>query len=233
MTKDRLRQALSAFVMWVVLASLWTADMLIIIMLLTRSDERRIRPTERIAWPKGLKRELMRRQDNTCVYCGYRRRATSLDIDHLTPVVRGGSNDRGNLQVVCRQCNQRKGLQTDEEFRARYSRLVPQQRLTPPRRRIPQNEFREETSRTTQVESVRQFRQTRFISKRDKVVSGCTVLGVAIAGIALFGLAYWGAEGFLLLLPPLLLGGLVGFGIWLRAYLTSAMIEDDDQMETP
>ena len=196
-------------------------------MLLTRRDERRIRPTERVAWAKGLKRELMRRQDNTCIYCGYGRRATSLDIDHMIPVARGGSNDPSNLQVICRPCNQRKGVQTDEEFRARYSRLVPQSRLTPPRRRIPQHEFREETKRTTEVDSARQFRQTRFISKSSKVNSGCTVTGVVVAVAVLFLLASWGAEGLLLLMPSMILGGAAGFGIWLRAYVTGAMLEDE------
>ena len=227
MTSTRFRKALSAFVTWVVLASLWVADELIRIMLLTRRDERRIRPTERIAWPKGLKRELMRRQDNTCTYCGYRRRAASLDIDHVIPVARGGSNDPSNLQVICRRCNQRKGVQTDEEFRARYSRLVPQRGLTPPRRRISQNEFREETRRTTEVDSTRQFRQTRFISKGSKVNSGCTGIGIGVAVVVLFLLASWGAEGYFLLIPSLILGGGTGFGIRLRAYVTGATIEDE------
>ena len=196
-------------------------------MLLTRRDERRIRPTERVAWPKGLKRELMRRQDNTCTYCGYRRRASSLDIDHVIPVARGGSNDPSNLQVICRPCNLRKGIQTDEEFRARYARLVPRSRMTPPHRRIPQHDFGEETKRTTEVDSARHFRRTRFISKSSKVRSGSTVLGGAVAVVVLFLLAAWGAEGFVLLMPSLILGGAVGFGVWLRAYVTGAMIKDE------
>ena len=166
--KVRLRQSISSVGTWIVLVSLWVADGLIWVMLRTRSNERRIQPTERISWPKGLKQQLMRRQDNTCVYCGHRRIARSLDIDHIVPAVRGGSNDISNLQVICSPCNQRKGDQTDEEFRTRYASLVPRGRLTPPRRRISQAEFRAETRSTSQVDSVQQFRQTRFISKRDK-----------------------------------------------------------------
>lgn len=132
---------------WVVIVALLMADWLIWVMLRTRSNERRIRPTKRVTWPNGLKQELMKRQDNTCGYCGYRRIARTLDIDHMIPAVRGGSNDVSNLQVICRPCNQRKGLQTDLEFRARYSRLVPATPLTPPQRRITQNEFKEETQR--------------------------------------------------------------------------------------
>ena len=84
--------------------ALAVADFLIMVMRATRKDERRIKATERINWRKGLKNELMRRQSNTCVYCGARRIARSMDIDHTTPIVRGGSNDDSNLQVICRPC---------------------------------------------------------------------------------------------------------------------------------
>ena len=210
---------------WVVIFALLIADWLIWVMLRTRSNERRIRPTRRVTWPKGLKQELMKRQDNTCVYCGYRRIARTLDIDHMIPAVRGGPNDVSNLQVICRPCNQRKGLQTDQEFRARYSRLVPAGPLTPPQRRIPQNEFKEETRRTSQAASAREFRRARYITPREKIVSGCFILGGIVFGIVLFGLAYIGAEGLLLLFPALALGGAVGLGIWLRAYITGATSE--------
>lgn len=224
---NRLRELGSTIVAWAVLASLWTADLLIKVMLATRSDERRIRPTERVTWPRDLKQRLMKRQGNTCVYCGHRRTARTLDIDHMIPVVRGGSNDPSNLQVICRPCNQRKGLQTDQEFRTRYRRLVPMRSLTVPRRRISQGEFREETRRTGQSEIAQQFRRTRFISKRSKVGSGCTILGIAVGAVVIFALASAGAEGYLLLLPSIVLGGGVGIGVWVRAYRTGAMIEDD------
>ena len=225
---NSLRKLGSSIVTWIVLVSLWTADLLIRVMLIIRSNERRIRPTERRTWPQGLKQQLMRRQDNTCVYCGYRRTPPSFDIDHMTPTVRGGSNDKSNLQVICRPCNQRKGLQTDQEFRRRYRRLVPLGPLTPPRRRISQREFREETRRTGQVESVQQFRRTRFISKRSKVSSGCLILGITVAAIVILSLDSAGVEGNLLLIPSLVLGGAAGIGVWLRAYTIGAMIEDGE-----
>ena len=223
-----MKNAVSFIAKWTILAALWLADALISVMLLTRSNERRIRPTERISWPRGLKRRLMRRQDNTCVYCGFQRRATSMDIDHITPVVRGGSNDESNLQVICRPCNLRKGIQTDEEFRSRYARLVPMKRSTPPRRRISQSEFSEETRLTSQTDSVRQFRRTRFISKREKVNGGCLILGLAIGGVVLVVLSSWGADGFLLLFPALVLGGGACSSVWYRAYVTGATIEGDE-----
>ena len=214
---------------WIVTVSLFVADWLIWVMLQTRSNERRVRPTKRVSWPKGLKQELMRLQDNTCVYCGFRRTARTLDIDHMIPAVRRGSNDTNNLQVICRPCNQRKGMQTDKEFRARYSRLVPATPLTPPNRRISQNEFRDETRRTSQSASVREFRKTRFITAREKIISGCFILGAGVSAVLLVGLAYLGAEGMLLLLPSVGLGAAVGFSVWLRAYMTGATSEDEDE----
>ena len=208
---------------WTVTIAFLAADWLIWVMLRTRSNERRIRPTRRVSWPKGLKRELMRRQNNTCVYCGSRRTARTLDIDHMIPAVRGGSNDPSNLQVICRPCNQRKGMQTDPEFRARYSRLVPAAPLTPPGRQVSQNEFREETQRTSQSSSVRAFRRTRFITAREKILSGCGILGLGVGVLVLFGLAYLGAEGMLLLLPAVVLGAAIGLGVLLRAHMTGAM----------
>ena len=98
----------------------------------------------------------------------------------------------------------------------------------PPQRRISQREFREETRRTGQVESVQQFRRTRFISKSSKVSSGCLVLGIAVAAIVIISLDSAGVEGNLLLIPSLVLGGAAGIGVWLRAYTIGVMIEDDE-----
>ena len=212
----------------VTLVSLWIADALLWVMLVTRSNERRYRPTKRVSWPKGLKRRLMRRQDNTCAYCGYRRIAASLDIDHMIPVVKGGSNDESNLQVICRSCNQRKGDQTDQEFRARYARLVPSTSLTPPNRRVSQSEFREETRLSLPTASAQQFRRSRFITKSEKVRTGSVIVGIVTAILALMVLSSLGAQAFFLLLPSLILGALAGGSVYYRGYVTSAMIEDDE-----
>ena len=213
---------------FITLVALLVADWLIWLMLRIRSDERRIRPTKRVTWPKGMKRRLMKRQDNTCAYCGRRRIARSFDIDHMIPVVRGGSNDMNNLQVLCRQCNQRKGIQTDAEFRARYARLVPATPLTPPSQPVSSAGFKAETRRTRQSADVQQFRETRFISPREKVVSGSLFLGVVTGVLLLLGLAQMGADGFVLLFPAVVLGATAGFGVWLRAYVTGAMERVDE-----
>ncbi len=224
---QHVQNILQVVLTWTALVSLWTADVLIRIMLIARSDERRVRPTERIPWPKGLKQDLMRRQQSTCAYCGHRQPAYAFEIDHMTPVVRGGSNDRDNLQVICRSCNMRKGIQTDQEFRSRYSRLIPSQPLTPPRRRVSQREFSAATQRTSQSDVVRKFRKSRFYTKREKILTGCLILAGVTGFIMLLIVSYLGVEGLPALLPPMILGAALALSIWLRAYKTGAMIEEE------
>ena len=212
---------------FVCMLTLSVADFIIEIMRLTRSNERTIRATERITWPKGLKRDLMRRQSNTCPYCGARKIMRTMDIDHMTPVVRGGSNDLKNLQVTCKPCNQRKGMMTDQEFRYRYQRLVPSRPLTAPATPVSQAAFRRETKATQQPESVREFRATKFISNRQKITSACLILGGATLVVFLLLWSTWfpNLDGTLLLIlsaiPALAFGG----GIHIRALFTG-MLED-------
>lgn len=61
---------------------------------------------------------------DSCVFCGIKRfevyqdRAVvaRLEVEHIVPVSRGGSNDTANLTVACRRCNRRKGTKTATEF---------------------------------------------------------------------------------------------------------------------
>lgn len=48
-----------------------------------------------------------------CAVCGS---ADRLEIDHKTPIIRGGSCELANLQALCNPCNRRKGRKTMEEF---------------------------------------------------------------------------------------------------------------------
>ena len=129
--------------------TLWLADITIDYILRRRQDERTIRPTKRITFPASLKRQLLLQQNRQCMYCGERKSIRTTDIDHKHPVVRGGKNEKANLQLLCKPCNQRKGMQTDGEFRERYARLLPKSRRgqgpTPPGQPIPQKAFRQLT----------------------------------------------------------------------------------------
>jgi 5-methylcytosine-specific restriction endonuclease McrA len=43
---------------------------------------------------------------------------TDLTVDHIVAKWRGGTNDRLNLQTMCRRHNEMKGAMTQEEFQA-------------------------------------------------------------------------------------------------------------------
>lgn len=49
-----------------------------------------------------------------CAYCGVCK--VPLEIEHIVPKSRGGSNRVSNLTLACHACNQRKGAHTAAEF---------------------------------------------------------------------------------------------------------------------
>lgn len=49
-----------------------------------------------------------------CVYCGAS--SQRLDIEHIVPLARGGSDDITNLTLACQGCNGKKGIKTAAEF---------------------------------------------------------------------------------------------------------------------
>lgn len=66
--------------------------------------------TERI-WkvPPVNRREVLRRDDRTCQYCGSRKHLT---LDHVIPRSRGGRHTWDNVVTACSACNARKGNRT-------------------------------------------------------------------------------------------------------------------------
>jgi 5-methylcytosine-specific restriction endonuclease McrA len=57
---------------------------------------------------------LLEKWQRTCAYCGAKN--VSLEVEHITPKSRGGTNRVSNLTLACRTCNQKKGSQTATEF---------------------------------------------------------------------------------------------------------------------
>lgn len=55
------------------------------------------------------RRHVFRRDENTCQYCGTRRPAEELTMDHVVPRSQGGHSSWKNCVVACRTCNRRKG----------------------------------------------------------------------------------------------------------------------------
>lgn len=59
------------------------------------------------------KREILRRDEYTCQYCGVR--TPYLTIDHIVPRRMGGLHSWENLVAACPACNHRKGGRTPEQ----------------------------------------------------------------------------------------------------------------------
>jgi 5-methylcytosine-specific restriction endonuclease McrA len=57
---------------------------------------------------------LLEKWDRTCAYCGAK--DTKLEIEHIQPRSKGGSNQVSNLCLACTPCNQKKGNQDIKDF---------------------------------------------------------------------------------------------------------------------
>jgi len=61
-----------------------------------------------------VKEYLLLKWGQRCAYC--EKRGLPLQVEHIIPKIRGGSNRVTNLTLACEQCNGKKGNQTAEEF---------------------------------------------------------------------------------------------------------------------
>jgi len=62
--------------------------------------------------PPVNRREVLRRDNYTCQYCGSHKHLT---LDHVIPVSRGGLHTWDNVVTACERCNQRKSDRTPIE----------------------------------------------------------------------------------------------------------------------
>ncbi len=62
---------------------------------------------------------LLEKWGRKCVYCDAEH--TPLEIDHIHPKSKGGSDRVSNLTIACHDCNQRKGNMPVEQFLAKHS----------------------------------------------------------------------------------------------------------------
>ena len=61
------------------------------------------------------RRNLCRRDQQRCQYCGRRQAADSLTIDHIIPRSQGGSTNWLNCVLACPACNRKKGGRTPDQ----------------------------------------------------------------------------------------------------------------------
>lgn len=58
--------------------------------------------------PEGLRTQIWKRAKGMCENCGSN---FALEIDHVIPFARGGTNDLWNLRLLCRNCNARSSIE--------------------------------------------------------------------------------------------------------------------------
>lgn len=61
-----------------------------------------------------IREYLLEKFGRQCAYC--RAKNIALELEHIVPKSRGGSNRVSNLAIACRACNEQKGNKTAEEF---------------------------------------------------------------------------------------------------------------------
>jgi len=61
-----------------------------------------------------IKEYLLKKWNRKCAYCG--KTNVPLEVDHIVPKSRGGTDRVSNLTIACNKCNQRKDNKTAEEF---------------------------------------------------------------------------------------------------------------------
>lgn len=57
----------------------------------------------------ALRFAILKRDNFTCRYCGMSAPTVRLEVDHVIPVARGGSDHEDNLVTACYSCNRGKG----------------------------------------------------------------------------------------------------------------------------
>ncbi|MBV6626074.1 MAG: HNH endonuclease [Rivularia sp. (in: Bacteria)] len=59
--------------------------------------------------PSSIRVCVLHRDKKKCVFCGRNSKQIQLEVDHIVPFSKGGSNDLSNLQTLCIDCNRGKG----------------------------------------------------------------------------------------------------------------------------
>ena len=205
---------------------LFVADRLIDIVLICTTNSRALPRTKRVRFNPEMRRAIRGRQRGRCMYCSVQLHRWNMHIDHIYPAEHGGSNDTDNLQALCSGCNQRKGVQTDEEFRARYRKILPLRGR--PRRVIEQSEFAAITAKTEQLESTRTRKRSVFKTQSQRVASGSLTLGVIACVSSFVALAMSPLSDIqvILLIAPIVIGISVSIALVKRARYTGKMTDD-------
>lgn len=66
--------------------------------------------------PTKLRKMVIERDGERCVYCDEDLTNSEIHLDHVIPESQGGPTNYENLQVTCRKCNLAKGVLSESEF---------------------------------------------------------------------------------------------------------------------
>lgn len=74
--------------------------------------------------PLSMRFQILERDSFTCRFCGRRAPETELEVDHVQPRSKGGSDDISNLVTACRDCNRGKGDRLIDLSRTDWNALM-------------------------------------------------------------------------------------------------------------
>lgn len=74
-------------------------------------------PKEKMIRRKGMKTKKRLEPGTRCVYCGTLLTKNNATIDHIIPLIQGGTHNRNNLAWCCMKCNRAKGGMSVEEWK--------------------------------------------------------------------------------------------------------------------
>jgi len=69
-----------------------------------------------------IREYLLNKWERTCAYCGVTN--TPLQVEHIHPKAKGGSNRISNLCLACDACNKKKGIQDVEQFLSKKPEIL-------------------------------------------------------------------------------------------------------------
>lgn len=73
--------------------------------------------TKRRSFGKKVREQVFAKTHGHCAYCGCELTLDKMQVDHIYPFEKGGSNELDNLFPACWLCNYRKKAFTVDEFR--------------------------------------------------------------------------------------------------------------------
>jgi hypothetical protein len=76
-------------------------------------DQRKSRASSE--W-KAIRLEIAARDGLVCHYCAATVKPSNFTVDHITPVIKGGTDDLSNLVACCRSCNSKNGVKDYSAF---------------------------------------------------------------------------------------------------------------------